>query len=290
MMRNLIFFLLSAFLINSCSDKDITPSWLVIESIDLSTDEVSEGVNSHNITDAWIYMDNSPIGVFELPARIPIIAEGEHDFIIYGGIKTNGISATRVRYPFYNRHDVTLNLVKNEEITVNPIVTYKSNLEFPLIEDFENIGFEFVKNPISDTNITVISNNDFPEIVKYGNNCGAIYLSESDSIYKGLTSLNMALPHNEDVFVEIDYMNDNSMAMGVIAENSGGTAEHTPLVVLNPQENSSMVWKKIYIDLKDDVSFEINATTFEIYLLSILDADKSNSSFYIDNIKVVHYQ
>ena len=289
-MRNLIFLLLALLLLNACSEQDITPSWLVIESIDLSTNEVTEGVNSHNITDAWVYMDNAPLGVFELPARIPIIDEGQHDFIIYGGIKTNGISATRVRYPFYNRHDVSLNLVKNEETILNPVLTYKSNLEFPLNENFENIGFEFSKAAISDTNITVITKTEFPQFVKYGNNCGAIYMSKTDSIYKGVTSLDFALPHNEDVFVEIDYMNDNSMAFGVIAENLAGTAEHTPLVVLNPQNNSTMVWKKIYIALKDDVSFEINATTFEIYLLSLLDSDKSTSTVYIDNIKVVHYQ
>jgi len=43
-MRNLIFFLLLSTVLNACSDKDLTPSWLVIESIDLSTNEVDEGV------------------------------------------------------------------------------------------------------------------------------------------------------------------------------------------------------------------------------------------------------
>lgn len=290
MLKNLPFFLVFLLVITGCKQDDITPSWLIIDSMDLSTDEVTEGANSHGITDAWVYMDGEALGVFELPARIPVLAEGEHDFAIFAGVKKNGISSTRIKYPFYSRFDTSLVLVKNQETNLHPIVKYKTNIKFELIEDFEDVGIEFIPTAESDTSLVHVDAISNPSIVKWGNNCGGIFLNQVDSMFKAKTATFLNLPKNEDVFLEIDYMNNNSMTMGVIAQNSGGVAEHSPYVLMNPQDESSMVWKKIYIDLKEDVSYEINATSYEIYLLAITDSDVTNARIYIDNIKVVCYQ
>lgn len=277
-------------LLLSCN-KDTTPAWLEIQTIDLVTNEVVEGADSQQIFDAWLYMDGTPLGAFELPCRIPILAEGEHEFIIYAGIQVNGINDTRTRYPFYERYETTINLVKGETVIVNPTVYYKQNLYFALIEDFENVGISFVPEIESDTSIVFVNESLNPEIVKYGNSCGAIYLNEIDSLFKASTQGFYDLPkNNEDVYMEIDYMNTNSFAMGVIAQNSSDIVEHTPLVIFNAQESSTMVWKKLYIKLTDDVSYEINATSFEIYLLSVLDPENTAGVIYLDNIKLVHYQ
>ena len=285
-----LFLILITLLLFSCKKEDLTPAWLVINEIQLQTDEGTEGPNSNAITDAWIYLDNVPFGVYSLPAKIPVLEEGEHELIIYAGIKENGISATRVRYPFYTRYDAKVNFVKNQETTITPLVFYKSNVQFELKEDFEDVGVDFEKDAISDTNIVIITNADYPEIVKYGNNCGKIELSESDSIYKGFTNTTMNLPKNKDVFLEIDYMNTNSLATNIIAKNSGGTAEHPPVFILNKQDPTSMVWKKIYINLKEDVSSEINATSYELYLLALLDPDNTAGVIYLDNIKVLRLE
>src|SRR5690606_28600184 len=150
---------------------------------------------------------------------IPILAEGEHNFVIYPGIKQNGISATRVRYPFYERYDATINLIKGEEVVVTPTTTYKSETQFKLIEDFEDVGVDFIPDIISDTTIVVLDNGAYPNIVKYGSKCGAVFLSELDSIYKGTTNSDLNLPgEGAEVYVEIDYMNNNSMVLGVVAE------------------------------------------------------------------------
>ena len=58
---------------------------------------------------------------------------------------------------------------------------------------------------------------------------------------------------------------------------------------MNPQTTGEEVWKKIYIDLSEDVSFEVGASSYEIYFLSYLDPDKTLGTIYIDNIKVVHF-
>ena len=287
MKKNLLL-LLPAFVLFSCKE-DTTPAWLQIDAIDLETDETIQGPPSHGITDAWVYMDNVPLGVFELPCKIPVLDEGEHSFVIYAGIKTNGISATRAMYPFYERFDTTLNLVKGEIINLAPVVAYKTNIVFELKEDFE-IGSSFTPDIVSDTDIVLIDKATHPDIVTYGSYCGGIFLTKTDSLFKAATHTFLDLPKNEYVYMEIDYRNNNSIGMGVIAQNSADFVEHTPLVIMNAQTSGAETWKKIYIDLTEDVSFEVNATSYEVYLISVLDPANTSAAIYIDNIKVIRYQ
>lgn len=282
-------FIFISVLFFSCKE-DITPSYLEIPAISLQTDEATEGANSHGIVDAWVYMDNKSLGVFELPARIPIMDEGSHEFIIYAGVKNNGISATRIKYPMYDRFDTILTLIKNQTVIINPTVHYKTNIQFEMIEDFEDTGIEFSADIISDTPMVFIDKTDYPSIVQYGQRCGGVFITEQDSIFKAATSTFLDLPKGEDVFLEIDFKSNNSIRMGVIAQNSADFIEHTPYVQMNAQDESSWVWKKIYIDLKEDVSVEQNATSYEIYLLSVIDPDMTLGKIYLDNIKVLRYQ
>lgn len=273
-----------------CSKEDLTPSWLKIEPFTLSTDVSSQGANSHAITNVWLFMDSKSLGVFELPCVIPILDEGEHTFEMIPGVKNNGISAKRVIYPFYNTFKIDGELVLNDTLTISPSTTYKNSTVFSYIEDFEGAGFSLVKGPSSDTDIVFITAAEHPEIVKYGDKCGGIYLTALDSIFTTSTQSSLNLPKVSKVFLEIDYRNDNSISMGVIARYPDlSTSEHTPLVIMNPQTTGEEVWKKIYIDLTEDVSFEVSASSYEIYFLSYLDPDKTAGTIYIDNIKVVHF-
>lgn len=290
MIKHLLYFALFAGLFWGCKQKDLTPSWLKINSFTLSTNEATEGSNSHGIVDAWVYMDGNPLGVFELPCKIPVIDEGQHEFIIYPGIKNNGISGTRKRYPFYNAFEITATLSLNDTLELFPSTSYKSGLTFSLLEDFEDAGIDFVKGPTSDTDIVFITADEYPEIVQYGDNCGGIFLAGNDTLFTGSTLSALNLPKAQEVYLEIDFYNNNSIATGVIATFLDGSVnEHTPLVILNPQKEGSEVWKKIYIDLKEDVSFETSAVSYEVYLLGALDPDNTLGKIYIDNIKVVHY-
>ena len=288
MIKNLLCFAILLSTLIGCKQKDITPSWLKLDSFTLTTNEITQGSNSHGITDAWIYMDGEALGVFELPCKVPVLDEGEHDFIIFPGIKNNGISTTRVRYPFYNSYETTATLTVNDTLELFPSTTYKNSVEFTFIEDFEDAGISLVKGPTSDTDIVFIED---PEIVKYGEKCGAILLSGSDSLYTGSTLNVMELPKGQNVYMEIDFRNNNTLSMGVIAKFLDGSVnEHTPLIFMNAQEDGQEVWKKIYIDLKEDVSWEISAVSYEIYLLALLEKENDLAKIYIDNIKVLHYQ
>src|SRR5688500_13907587 len=103
-MRITTFLFISALLLISGCKKTVNPeeipSYLYIDKINLQT-LAGEGTSKQDITDAWVYVQGQAIGVFELPARIPVLAEGNPEVWVYAGIKKDGISSTRVKYPFF---------------------------------------------------------------------------------------------------------------------------------------------------------------------------------------------
>lgn len=279
--------ILPFFALSSCKE-DITASWLKIDTINLVTSPTTEGVNSHDISDAWVYMDNQPLGVWELPCEIPILEEGTHDFIVYAGIKSNGINATRIRYPFYKPHEFTLTLTKGKTIEYTPTVNYKSNLTFTGKEDFEDTGIIFTPGSFDTSKIEIITKVDYPNIVKYGDNCGKMTLTSIDSIVQVYTNLTLNLPQGP-VFMEIDYMNSNTFAVGLISQTATSFTVNDPFIQINSQDENDLKWKKIYLDLTNYVSYISNPLYFEYYIVSSLDSDKTNGVVYLDNIKIVHF-
>jgi len=287
----LIFYisLVTLLTLTSCTE-DITTSWLKIDTIQLNTNTTTEGENSHNITDAWVFMDNQPLGVWEIPCEIPILAEGKHSFVVYAGIKSNGINASRIKYPFYKTHDFDLTLVEGETISYTPTVSYKSNKIIIGREDFEDIGIILNPNTDFDTSkIRIVSIANYPTIVKYGTNCGKITLTQNDTLVQVFTNSNLDLEKGK-VFMELDYYNSNSFAVGLNSVSvTNGNSYNEPFIAIPSQNNSDITWKHIYLDLTTYVSNVDQAVNFEFYIVSALDADKTNSFVYLDNIKIVQF-
>ena len=132
------------FALSSCTKNNPDPVWLEISEWELS--DSSDPLNpvgelTHNFSDAWVYVDNELIGVFELPCKIPLIQEGAKDVKIYPAVWNNGISATKKIYPFVEVYETSIELNKNQVITLNPTTRYKDGVQF-WIEDFETNVFQ----------------------------------------------------------------------------------------------------------------------------------------------------
>jgi len=289
-MKQIVYSLVVTLLTLTSCTEDITTSWLKIDSINLTTNTTTEGENSHNITDAWVFMDNQPLGVWEIPCEIPVLAEGKHSFTVYPGIKSNGINASRVQYPFYKSDEFDLTLVEGETVSYTPTVSYKSNKIITGREDFEDTGIILNPNIELDTSkIKIISITDFPEIVKYGNNCGQMTLSQNDTIIQVFTNLNLELEKGE-TFMEIDYLNTNSFAIALNSVSaSSGNSNNDPFIMIPAQDDADLKWKKIYLNLTTYITSVDQAIGFDFYIVAALDANKTNTNVYLDNIKIVQY-
>ena len=75
-MQKIYFFLPLLFLLTACGKNNPDPSWIQVNEWTLVANANSQyptGELTHNFTEAWLYVDNEVVGVFEVPFKIPIL-------------------------------------------------------------------------------------------------------------------------------------------------------------------------------------------------------------------------
>jgi len=269
-----ITYLLILLSIASCQKEDTggIPSYIKINSIELGDN------TSSNITDAWVYINGQLQGVYELPAKFPVLEQGNTDIKVYAGIKNNGIASDRVIYPFYSAYTINTTLTIDSTTEIYPTVNIKENISGQF-DDFDN-GYSFN----SDTCFQVLLDGPYG---KYGS------LSDSDSIL--ITEINYQdFPLSFDnvpqqgspTYMELDYKNNTSFLVGMYINFPNSPTLEKRLLWINPKED----WNKIYIDLTQTVSEAIGAETFSIFIKMQRDTNLDENKLDFDNIRIIHYE
>lgn len=261
------------------------PAFIRIETISLSTDYFTEGANTHNITDAWVYVNDQVIGAFELPALVPVLAKGVNKLEIRPGIKLNGISSTRAPYPFYKPFVTEIILAEDSVTLVAPSFSYYNTSQFAWLEDFEGSSISLEKTSKSDT-VILRTNPGDPEAYssQYSTYSGFVHLIGEVKKFEVATFSGFVLPgKGAPVFVEIDYKCNRGFGVGVFIKNSNAILTF-PLVVVNKSD----IWKKIYINLSPIVTEYPNAEYVKVFLDSDLGSDTTGAKYYFDNLKIVY--
>lgn len=286
-MKQLLYLLFVGLLASSCIKNNPDPSWLEVTKWSLVANPNSEnqtGELTHNFSEAWVYIDDKIVGVFEVPFKIPILQSGNVNIKIYPAVKNNGIAATKKIYPFVEVFEVNVNLVQNQTLTLNPTTRYVSVTKF-WIEDFEDPAVKIITDPNSQA---ALSQGSDPLILEYGNNYGEVNLNLTDSTWVAFTEQLPYIPRGKEVYLEIDYYNTNAVITGLIAISPSAVINNQN-VQLNAQDPASVKWKKIYIDLKEVVSNSSAQADFRISFQALIDAGDSEGKIVLDNIKVVHF-
>lgn len=257
------------------------PSYIEINSI-IHTADSMEGAPHHNITDVWVYVDDNSIGTYELPAKFPILYEGNHEIKIRAGIKTDGFSTLRDEYPFYDFYTTTEKFVRGATTVITPEIKYFPGLTFALIEDFE-IGSIFQQASGSDTGITLKS---LDTLSVLGNQSAAIYLDDDHSYFEIVTDNEQyALPRGFPVFLELTYKSDNEFSVGLVKNTIYGSVKINTYITLYKKEH---YWNKVYIDFTDYIKTHTDAISFELYFSASKNPNFSSRMIALDNIKLIH--
>jgi hypothetical protein len=287
-MKVILLFIPLAFLLSTCIKNNPDPAWLAVNDWTLLPNANyfgAEGALTENLTEAWVYVNDDLIGVFEVPFKIPILKSGAVDIKIFPAIKNNGISATKKVYPFLETYQINGVLVANETLTISPSTKYKDNLSFT-IEDFEDINTSIVNDPNTSAASFSLSNNNLQWF--NGNFYAKVALNATDSSWIAYTNWTSYIPKGKEVYLEIDYRNTNNVVTGLIAISPSGTLPN-PHITLQTQDSSTVVWKKIYLDLREMVGASANGAYFEQSFEAYLDDGLSNTEIEIDNIKLIHF-
>lgn len=292
-------FLFIGILLSSCNKTDLTASYIYIDttafSIDMANynDEFSTGydqgelncIASQKFPDAWIIVNGKDLGTWELPCKIPILAKGNASVQIFPGIKLNGVSTSRPRYPFVDGNTQTIDLQESKITTVPSIpIKYYSTTAFKIVENFErDYNGYFTAEDTNGVNFEHIYDAEDPS-----NRIGRISLEDSITEFNVISST-MKFSDVQYVFLEMDYCCDveNAQIYAGMLINKPTTAVTTdePLVVVN----ASTQWKKIYINLTQSVlrNHISDAVGYRVYL-SGGRSDNTPIHYYFDNIKVIY--
>ena len=308
----LLFFLVFSMILPSCKKfegSQKVPSYIHIESIEVDslTDYFVYGANTHKITDAWVHVDDQLIGVYELPATFPVLQKGPHKVTVYGGIKVDGRSSARDRYPFYQRVVYeNVNLVEDSIINLHPVVSYypiNAGTIVAWMEDFENANTLL---PVGDSVIGA-SRVTTPEAWQSANSfwSGKVELppdsldftiatADEFDFYKGTNGVYCLL--------EMDYNCNDTFFVGV-QYYLNYQLETLPLVKVTPTDKTHdkpQKWNKIYINIGPQMNKYASASYFKVYFTSNLTTDEDlaygheyhpNSEpryYYFDNLKLLY--
>ena len=84
------------------------PTYIHIDSFKFVANPAIKSLTlSHQINIAWVYYNNNPVGVFDLPAIIPVLANGTGVLSVVPAIIIDGQNNLTGQYPFYQTDTFT---------------------------------------------------------------------------------------------------------------------------------------------------------------------------------------
>lgn len=260
------------------------PSYIHIPKIDITyPSSFALGDSTSKITDAWVYVDDNPVGCYQLPATFPVLYNGNRTILVRPGIKVDGIAGIRSPYNYYKSYTTTANLQPGEVTNINPATTYTAYANFNFMEAFEGVG---AKIDSSDGSTSIIQRFYAPNSnIAYGTSCGVAYITADKNFFECVSSESYALPKSyHDVFLEFDYKSSATFLVGVIAQPPYYLK--TSALTINPSAN----WNKIYVYLTDAITSSPSASQFKIFF-GMQDVSLSGTdtlSLMLDNIRLVY--
>lgn len=269
------------------------PSYIHIDTIKMADNpSLLEGRLTNNFPDVWVYVDQQVLGCYELPATIPVLADGPHEIALYGGIKFNTMSGTRGIYPFTAPKIVDeFNFVKDSVIVFNPTVKYYDNTDFVWIEEFDFTNPEtisLIESSSSDTTLSYIyRDTDDPLYGRLGSQSGIGYVDAKNRVFEVTTHVEpengFTFPQGvSPVMLEMEFNINNTMMVGLFIRDNG-IIQH-PVVVLKSTDGE---WKKAYINFTPTISANFSATNFNVFFRADWDGSSETGVIMLDNIKLL---
>ena len=255
------------------------PAYLEINNFDFTT-TASQGADSEQITDVWVFVDDTSLGVYELPATVPVLNLGNQRITVFPVIRENGLRSSPIIYPFYERYETTQELISETIISINPSTTYTNKTVFELVEDFNNNGHQL--------------NGGDPNAVQVVDGVGAIQLAGKEMVEFTSSSTFLDLPTSGGlpVFVEFDYKTNVELEIGLLGLNANPINPVSSTLynyILCPINR----WNKVYINLQPDLEASQLPSYKLAFRATINDTGCGNVNtnapeVLIDNVKFVH--
>jgi hypothetical protein len=274
-MRLFLLFVITgiSFLLGSCKKYQEADEAFYLQPgpISVST-TTAQGSSSHKITDLWVYVNGQFQGAYPSDHTIPIVSKGKAVKLdIYAGIKNNGISGTRIFWPFYERIKIDTLVTVGKTITRPLTFTYNSTTNFSWNESFDGLGTTLESSPKYSTVSGDLAFEGKSMLVTLRGD-STVAMLKSTSSFKLPTG-------SSNVYLELNYKCNETIEIGLIGDNS----DEKSAFFLNPSKQ----WNKIYINLAATVNAQVVSSKYKVFI-RMLKIESSEPELYLDNIKLVY--
>jgi len=273
--------LLTVLLLGSCNfinPEEQIPTYIKVDSVIVNTN-ADEGTAAHKIKDVWAYMDGEFIGVFELPAKFPVLgSQGNHSFLFAPGIYDNGIASTHIIYRLMHGASMDINLVNGATVAPpsTPKITYFPEVTFSWMEDFESGSISLIR--VSGDTLVQDATDKYE-----GAYSGKIALNAADPSFNFEMFSGVSIPTTSVSYLEMHYKCDHPFFVGLAGKKSGTYVPVTISLI-----NASPEWNKIYISLGAAVRALSPSTDYKLFINSSISSGTTTGNFHFDNFKIVH--
>ena len=114
---------------NIINPKEQVPTYLQLEPFVFSNPDSSfTGSSTYSIPSAWVYADDVPVGVFDLPCVVPVMMSKTSKLKIIAAVYNQGLKSYVFQYPFYRIDTTTLMYNPGKVHSYSPKTRYLSSL------------------------------------------------------------------------------------------------------------------------------------------------------------------
>jgi len=257
------------------------PTFFSIDSFATYDSTNKVGQSYPEVTSVFAYFNGASIGVFELPAKIPVVMDKPGELFFVPGIALNGVTSYQKGYSLYYSTKVSQGPQPGKVVQLNPTTGYRSTLQSNSLLFFE--GFDNSSQFINLNSDTSIVPTNEPEFVFSGARSGLISVDEAHPFSESVSTSYFA-PQLKETFLELNYKNTAEFQVGVSFLLGNQNVVSYYLVGFK----SSEIWRKAYIPLNEVMNLYPGAERIYIILKSTLPEGEQSGNVALDNIRVIH--
>lgn len=236
--------------------------------------------------DAWIYPAGKYLALIEPGGRVPIVPAEVQPILIAGGVRVNGLIASRKPYPFWRFDTVRSPLAPETETYFVPTYTYFPDtlLTYFLQESFESPQVALrITNPDDPAAAQLRRTLDAP---RRGFWAGEIVLS-AGSDFRAESTVPFEFPQQE-VWAELSVRGDRNIGVGLTIEDkaTGRLIDRRIYLLLRPPDQG---WGTFFVDMTPWLAGQGTLFRYRLYLTSAGDTT-GTQRLYLDDLRILTWR
>ena len=277
--NNLLFLFVILLGLTACNEEEAVPAYLHLTEWSFTT-LPGQGSSKQKIEGGHVFVNGQSIGVYQLPATIPVVGDGETDINVFPMVKLNGMVGIDVAHPYFQQVDTSVFLTPTEEDTLQLSTRYIDVAEIGIEEDFESGHFFIDDLDMNETTKFVLDRDDPFE----GEASGLAIINEDNPVIEAGWHQFVANPQDRGAhWVELNYKTNITFVIGIRAFVNG-TWRKFYEAGINPRDE----WNKIYFDLTDTFFLD-PAGLYQVVIVGLWTPDQGveEGRIQVDNVKLV---